>query len=158
MFNRGSFSFLNRYKYIAMFMLIAVTTFAAWPTTVPQSPTWQVRVVDELGHPLQDMTVELRCQFAGSYASSEVLQTDENGYVLFKPSTLRVPQILRIAAMLPIPYFHSSFGPQAWVWARGKGLEGVAMNNGSTTAWRGAPENMTSRIVAKQGHAVIGVY
>jgi len=86
------------------------------------------------------------------------LQTDENGYVVFKPRTLRVPQILRTAAIVPIPYFHSSFGPQAWVWARGNGLEGIAMNDGHVTAWRGGPARMASKIVAKPGEAVIRTY
>jgi hypothetical protein len=155
--NCGLLSFLNRYRYIAIFILIALTVLAGLPATAPHSPTWEVWVVDQSDHPLENMTVDLRCQFAGSYASSEVLQTDERGYVVFKPRTLRVPEILRIAAIVPIPYFNSKFGPQAWVWARGNGLEGVAMNDGHVIAWRGAPPTMASKIVAKQGHAVIGI-
>ena len=158
MSKRGLFSFLNRYKYIAFFTLVGLTALAARPATAPQSPTWEVWVVDQLDHPLEGMTVDLRCQFAGSYASSEILQTDEKGYVAFKPRTLRVPQILRLAATVPLPYFHSKFGPQAWVWARGNGLEGIAMNDGHITAWRGAPPAMVSRIVAKPGEAVMRTY
>jgi hypothetical protein len=156
--NRGLLSFLNRYRYVAIFILIVLTVLAGLPATTPQSPMWEVWVVDQSDHPLENMTVDLRCQFAGSYASSEVLLTDEHGYVVFKPRTLRVPQILRIAALVSIPNFHSKFGPQAWVWARGNGLEGIAMNDGHATTWRGAPPTMASKIVVKQGHAVIGIY
>jgi hypothetical protein len=147
----------NRYKYIAI-LIIVLTALAAGPSKAPQSPMWEVWVVDQSGRPRVNMTVDLRCQFAGSYASSEVLETDEKGYVAFKPRTVRVPQILRLAAIVPVPYFHSKFGPQVWVWARGNGLEGIAMNDGHITVWRGAPPTMVSTIVAKPGHAVIGTY
>jgi hypothetical protein len=146
MFDRGFFSFLNRYKYIASFILIALTALAAWPTTAPQSPMWEVWVVDQLDHPLENMTVDLGviCWFI---CSSEVLQTDENGYVVFKPRTLRV-LIFRSRALVPIPYFIPvSVHRRGWL---GERLEGIAINDGRVSTWRGAPASMTSKIVAKQ--------
>jgi hypothetical protein len=161
MSNRGLFTFLSLHKYTAMIIFIAfiaMTALGAWPTTVPQSPMWEVWVVDQFDHPLGNMIVDLSCQFAGSYATGEVLRTDQNGYVAFKPSVVRVPQILRIAAAVPLPYFHSTFGPQVWIWARGNGLEGIAMDDGHVAVWRGAPARQASKIVATPGEKVVRMY
>jgi hypothetical protein len=159
---RGVLSFLERHRYIAVLSLAALGVFLAWPTTTIQCPMWEVWVVDQSGQPLQGMTVRLTYQnySAESESHSEDLQTDAKGYVLFHPQSLRVPRGQRALAIArsATAGVHASFGPHAWVWTFGKGLEGVAVNDGHVTDWTGAPPRMASKVVAQPGTSVIRTY
>lgn len=160
--HRGAFSLLERHRYIAVLSLAALVAFFAWPTATAQCPMWEVWVVDESGQPLQGMTVRLTYQnySAESESHSEDLQTDTKGYVLFHPQSLRVPRVQRVLAIVrsAMAGVHASFGPHAWVWTFGKGLEGVAVNDGHVTDRTGAPPRMASKVVAKPGTSVIRTY
>jgi hypothetical protein len=155
---QGALSFPRRYKYLSLLLLAVLVVFLAWPTTTPQSPIWDVWVLDQSGQPLQGMTVRLSYQnySAESESHEEDLQTDANGHVVFHPQSLRASRITRALAMArsATAGVHASFGPHAWVWAFGKGLEGVA----EVTNWNGAPPRMASKIVAKPGESVIRTY
>jgi hypothetical protein len=158
-----SVSFFSwRNKYIGVLSLLAVVTFLAWPTTTAQCPTWEVHVVDQAGQPVERMTVRLSYQnySAESESHSEDLQTDAKGYVLFHRQNLKVPRIQRILAVARSATggVHTSFGPHAWVWTFGNGLEGTAVNDGKVTDWTGTPSRMVSKIVAKAGDSVIRTY
>lgn len=155
-------SFLVRHRYISIFSLAALVVFLAWPTSTVQCPTWEVRVVDQSGQALQGMTVRLTYQnySAESEAHSEDLQTDAKGYVVFQAQNLRVPRVQRALATArsAMAGVHASFGPHAWVWTFGKGLEGVAVSDGRVTDWTGGPPRMKSKVVAKLGNSVIHTY
>jgi hypothetical protein len=158
--SHGNFlAILKRHKYVALFSAMALAAFFLWPTTTAQCPMWEVWVVDETGQPLEGMTVRLTFQnySAESDSHSVDVSTDARGYVVFKSQNLSVPRIQRIvttmqAAMAGV---HASFGPHAWVWTFGNGLEGVAVSDGHVTDWNGAPPRIASKIVAKHGEAVI---
>ncbi len=158
----GLYFLLKRHKYIAILFSVAVIAFLAWPTTTAQCPMWEVWVVNESGQPLEGMIVRLTYQnySAESDSHSEDLRTDTRGYVVFKPRSLSVPRVQRIfaTAKSAMAGVHASFGPHAWVWAFGDGLEGIAVSDGRVTDWHGAPPRMASRIVAKPGHSVIRTY
>ncbi len=159
---RGVLPLLKRHKYSTVLSLAALGVFLAWPVTTAQCPMWEVWVVDQSGQPLQGMTVRLTYQnySAESEEHSEDLQTDAKGYVFFQPQSLKVLRVQRALAIArsAMAGVHASFGPHAWVWTFGKGLEGVAVNDGHVTDWTGAPPRMVSRVVAKPGTSVIRTY
>jgi hypothetical protein len=143
--------------------LAALATFLVWPTTTAQCPLWEVWVVDQSGQPLQGMTVRLTYQnySAENQSHSEDLQTDAKGHVVFQPRYLRVRRAQRILATLrsAMAGVHAGFGPHAFVFTFGKGLEGSAVSYGYITDWTGAPSCMSSTIVAaKPGQSVIHTY
>jgi hypothetical protein len=158
----GFFFPFRRSKYIGALIVAALFAFLAWPTATVQCPTWGVQVVDDSGHPLQGMTVRLSYKnYSGeSESHHEDLQTDAKGYVLFHQKSLRAPGVRRALAIVGSATggVHASFGPHAWVWTFGKGLEGIAVNDGHVTDWTGSPSQMTSKIVAKPGTSVIRTY
>ena len=39
-----------------------MAAFLAWPTTTPESPEWEVWVVDQAGQPIEGMTVRMTYQ------------------------------------------------------------------------------------------------
>lgn len=125
----------------------------AWPTTTPESPLWEVWVVNEAGQPLEGMTVTLDYQnySAESEGHLERKQTDVNGYVVFSQRSLRVSRFQRIVTTLESAGagVHAGFGPHATVWADGSGFTGWAVSNGYVTDWTGTPPRMSSKIVAK---------
>jgi hypothetical protein len=160
--HRGVLSLLKRHVYIAVLSIAALVVFLAWPTTTAQCPMWEVWVVDESGQPLQGMTVRLTYQnySAELESHSEDLQTDAKGYVFFHARSLRVPRVQRalVTALSATGGVHASFGPHAWVWTFGKGLEGNAVNDGHITDWTGTPPRMASKIVATPRPSAIRPY
>jgi hypothetical protein len=155
--SHGTFGVTRRKRKNAflVILLIALILFLAWPVTTAQSPYWEVWVTDEAGHPIEGMTVSLTYQnySAESDGHSERKQTDSGGYVVFSPRSLRATRLRRIITTIKSAGagVHASFGPHAWVWAYGNGLQGDAVNDGHLTDWTGAPPRMVSRIVAKTG-------
>jgi hypothetical protein len=133
--------------------LIALVIFLAWPTTSAESPFWEVWVVNEANQPMEGMTVTLTYQnySAESEEHSEQKQTDALGHVAFPPRSLKASRLRRILTTVQSAEagVHASFGPHAHVMAHGKGLDGIAVNNGYVTDWKGIPSRMESRIIAK---------
>jgi hypothetical protein len=135
----------------AILALLAINPVISTPAT----PRWEVWVVDEKGHPLQGMTVRL------SWANYSVettdhqedLQTDENGYAVFPARAFTAPVKDRFLGTIRSAGggVHASFGPHAFVFAFGRGLEGDSVTGRYITDWRGKPDRMQSRIIAKAG-------
>ncbi len=158
----GLFSRFRKPKIMVAVSLAALLGFLAWPTTTVQCPMWKVQVVDQSGQPLQGMTVRLSYKnySAESESHEDDLRTDASGYVLFDQKSLRAPRIERALAIVSSATggVHASFGPHAWVWAFGDGLEGTAVSDGHVTDWTGSPSQMTSKIVAKPVTSLIRTY
>jgi hypothetical protein len=137
-------------------LLAALIAFFAWPVTSAQSPLWEVWVVNGDGQSLPGMTVVLSYQNYSAEADghSEEKQTDKNGYVIFSPRNLRASRGRRILQSLHSAEagVHASFGPHAWVFAFGNGLQGSAESNGFVTDWTGTPPHMASTITATAIH------
>ena len=133
----------------AVFALLAINIKISTPAT----PHWEVWVIDQDGHPLKGMTVRMSWQnySVETTGHEEDLQTDENGHVVF-PSRI-------LTASIKDRFFgtvrsaqggvHASFGPHAYVFAFGHGLEGSAVMGDYLADWTGKPDQMQSRIVAK---------
>jgi len=117
------------------------------------TPRWEVWVVDEAGHPLQEMIVRLSwANYSVEHIDhQEDLRTDENGHVVFPARTSEASLNLLIVGMIESirGFPHSSFGPHANVFAFGNGLEGSAVDGKYITDWTGRPNQMQSRIIAK---------
>jgi hypothetical protein len=121
--------------------------------STPETPRWEVWVVDQDGRPLQGMTVRLLWHnySAESTGDIEEHQTDENGYVVFPARRLAASLRDRLSVIIQSAGagVHASFGPHASVYAFGRGLEGYAVTGPYVTDWRGSPDAMQSRIIAK---------
>jgi hypothetical protein len=140
--------------FAALVVAGALTLLAVNPIfSTPATPRWEVWVVDENAHPLQGMIVRLSWEnySAETTEHQEDLRTDQNGYVVFRERTLRVKTrdwivgTMRSIGMFP----HGSFGPHAYVFAFGNGLEGDSISGKYLTDWTGTPGQMQSRIIAK---------
>jgi hypothetical protein len=124
----------------------------------PAAPRWEVWVFDEQDHPLQGMTVRLswRNYSAETTDNQEDRHTDENGYGVFPPRRLAASLRDRVLVTMQSAAagVHASFGPHAFVFAFGRGLEGVSVTGPYVTDWRGKPNTMQSRIIVqKAAHA-----
>jgi hypothetical protein len=111
-------------------------------------------VVTDDGLPVASTNVRLVYQnYSAEGQSHELtLTTDENGRVL-------IPAQYERACVLQRLYYtvssagagvHASFGRHAYVFAFGGGYEGNAVAGKYVTDWRGTPDSMDSRIVAKK--------
>ena len=131
--------------FFLIIVAIALVLILAWPTTTTQSPFWEVWVVDEVGQPLEGMTVTLFYQnySAESEGHSEQKRTDAGGYVVFPQRSLKASRLRRIVTTLQSAGagVHASFGPHAHARVDGNGLTGY------TTDWTGAPARMSSTVV-----------
>jgi hypothetical protein len=135
----------QRKVFFLIIVAIALVLILAWPTTTTQSPFWEVWVVDEMGQPLEGMTVTLFYQnySAESEGHSEQKRTDAGGYVVFPQRSLKASRLRRIVTTLQSAGagVHASFGPHAHARVDGNGLTGY------TTDWTGAPARMSSTVV-----------
>jgi hypothetical protein len=131
---------------LAMFVINPVITTAA-------TPLWEVWVLDANGRPLAGMTVRLSWQNYSAETSGheEDRRTDANGYVAFPSRKLRASISDRLLGTIRSASggAHSSFGPHAYVFAFGQGLQGSAVTGEYVADWTGKPDKVQSRIVAK---------
>ena len=143
----------KRKLFFLLLLLTALVLILAWPTSTAEAPLWEVWVVNEAGQPLEGITVTLSYQnySAESEGHLERKLTDASGYVVFSQRSLKASRLRRIVTTLESARagVHASFGPHAGVWADGNGLRGYAVSNGYITDWTGAPQRMSSKIVAK---------
>ncbi len=139
---------------------VAVTAvmaiIALWPTGYLASPRWEVWVVTQDGQPIQGINVRLVYQnYSAEGRSHEItLMADESGHVLFPPQYERASIIQRVFYAISSAQggVHASFGRHAYVFAFGGGYEGDAVTGKYVADWRGDPESVQSRIVAKPSH------
>jgi hypothetical protein len=82
------------------------------------------------------------------------LTADENGHVLFPKQYEKTSIFQRLfyTASSAMAGVHASFGRHAYVLAFGGGYEGSAVTGKYVADWRGSPDSMQSRIVAKHVH------
>jgi len=78
--------------------------------------------------------------------------TDQRGQVTFSAQTLHASFFRRCyyTVLSAGAGVHASFGPSAYVYAFGKGMEGsdIDPKQGILVFWRGTPSQMQSRIIA----------
>ena len=121
--------------------------------STPATPLWEVWVVDANARPLAGMTVRLSWQNYSAETSGheEDRRTDENGYVAFPARKFRASISDRFLGTIRSASggVHASFGPHAYVFAFGQGLQGSAVTGEYVADWTGKPDRMQSRIVAK---------
>jgi hypothetical protein len=121
--------------------------------STPATPLWEVWVVDANGRALSGMTVRLSWQNYSAETSDhqEDQQTDEKGYVVFPARKFRASINERLLGTIRAADggVHASFGPHAFVFAFGKGLQGPAVTGEYVADWTGKPNRMQSRIVAE---------
>ena len=139
---------------LVLVVVASVLAFCLAPINWPAAPRWDVLVVDELGKPVQGMTVrETWYNYSVDRGQgTEDRQSDVDGRVTFPARRSRYTVLRRSRGTLSalrhstVP---SSYGPHANVFAFGKCLEGTAMTSGFATDWTGSPAHMQSRIIAK---------
>jgi hypothetical protein len=145
-------------RILAVFSVVAIIALLIFNPAISYlaSPRWEVFVADESGQPLQGMTVRLSWAHYSveDLDHEEDLKTDENVYVVFPAKTSKASlvgrMVGRIESVPGFPHYpHSSFGPHAFVFAFGNGLEGSAVDGKYLTDWTGKPALMQSRIIAK---------
>lgn len=103
------------------------------PAGYVASPPWQVQVTDAGGHPIASAEIEHRWSYyfgAHWKQASKALKADESGRIRLPERKVWTP---RLAAWLGRAFgilnVHSSFGPQASVYATSPGYE-------RTRSWR----------------------
>ncbi|HLY39833.1 MAG TPA: hypothetical protein VKR52_01420 [Terracidiphilus sp.] len=139
----------------ALFILaLLLCAGSLFPIPYLASPEWVVTVVDESGKPLRGMLVRLDYEnYSVEDTSHEQdLTTDAAGKVTFPPHRLAATTLARFyyTARDLTALAHASFGPNAYVNAFGRGLQGEAESAGVTTFWTGHPDRMESTITAKR--------
>ncbi|MGA8765755.1 MAG: hypothetical protein WB559_01955 [Candidatus Acidiferrales bacterium] len=109
--------------------------------------------MNEAGQPVDGMTVIRHCQnySAETDGHTDELRTGPDGYVVFDYKTLTASRIKRLLVTLDSAQagVHASFGPHAYVFAFGNGLEGYDVRDNRIVDWRGVPNHMISRIIVK---------
>lgn len=135
--------------------VVIAVGLACIPVKSLNCPSWDVWVVDERGQPVSGMTVRLICQNYSAERHSHKMDaaTDAQGHVAFGAQTVTVSLGGRATATLlsAMAGVHAGLGPHASVFAFGKGLEGLAINNQNLVVdWTGKPSHMESRIVVAQ--------
>ena len=111
-----------------MILVLAIVLF--WPIPYTAAPKWEVWAVNEVGAPLEGMTVRLYYQnYSAEMMGSEMdAVTDSHGHAQF-PMQLASASAARYivysyrSAMAGV---HASFGRHAGVFAYGQGRDGSA--------------------------------
>jgi hypothetical protein len=128
----------------------------AWPTRYLASPRWEVWVVTDEGQPIPQINARLVYQnySAEDKSHESTLMTDENGHVLFPQHYEKACIFQRVLYTLLSARagVHASFGRHAYVFVFGGGYEGSAVTGEYVADWRGSPDSMQSRIIAKRAH------
>jgi hypothetical protein len=134
-----------------------VLAFALVPFASLHCPGWTVTVVDWQDRPIPGMTVRLSYQNYSLEDESHEMDriTDQRGQVTFPAQTIHASFLRRCyrTVLSARAGVHASFGPSAYVFAFGKGMEGpdVDPKRGILVFWRGSPSQMQSRIVINRG-------
>ena len=143
---------LGRWKilgFVAAVLLVA----GAWPVRYLASPRWEVWVVNDEGQPVTQVDVRLVYKnYSAEGESHEVtLTTDQDGHVVFPQRYERACIFQRVIYSMSsaIAGVHASFGRHAYLLVAGSGYEGSALEGNYLVDWRGSPDSMQSRIVAK---------
>jgi hypothetical protein len=144
---------LNRWCVLGLVAAVLLIV-GAWPMSYLASPRWEVWVVTDDGQPIPQINVRLvyKNHSAESESHEVTLITDENGHALFPQHYEKACIFQRLFYTLSSARagVHASFGRHAYVFAFGSGYEGSAVTGKYVADWRGKPDSMQSRIVAKR--------
>jgi hypothetical protein len=127
------------------------------PFASPHSPDWTVTVVDEQGEPVSGITVRLSYENHSIEDKSHEMDrlSDQRGQVSFPAQKIRASFLRRCyyTVLSALDGVHASFGPHAYVFAFGNGMEGsdIDPERRILVDWRGTPSRMKSRIVVTRG-------
>ena len=138
---------------IILILAATAAVAALIPLTTLNCPSWDVWISDENGRPVPGITVRLSYKNYSAECESHEIDaiTDSQGHVKFSPKTLTASLGSRVAAIASAARagVHASFGPHAWVFAFGNGLEGYDIDprRNVLVDWDGKPDQMQSRIV-----------
>jgi hypothetical protein len=137
-----------------LLILAAIGVGAAFvPLKTLECPYWDVWVTDQSDRPVAGITVRLSYRnYSAEHESHEIDEiTDAKGHVKFNSRSITASVGRRIAVILSSAQagVHASFGPHAYVFAFGHGLEGSDVDNskGVLVDWTGKTDHMQSRIV-----------
>lgn len=139
---------------IVLILILVMTAYRLFPASRLAAPRWEVLVIDEHGKPVEGITVRESWEnYSVEREGHETdRQTDANGNATF-PAQNSVYSVLRqiVGTASALVHFnvHGSYGPHAYIFAFGKGLEGTATTGNFVTDWTGSPSLMRSRIVVK---------
>ncbi len=132
---------------------VALVASSLIPFSYLASPELSVTVVDAAGHPVQGMTVRLVWQnySVENDSHEQDLTTDAQGHVKFPRHIGHALLVNRLffTACEFMSLAHGSFGPHAFVFAFGNGLEGSAVTGKYAADWTGKPDQVESQIVVK---------
>jgi hypothetical protein len=143
----------NGYRLLIYVVFILLCLFAALiPVRSLQAPKWDVEVVDKSGNPVSGISVRESYQnySADLTGHEETGITDINGQVHFDAKVLRASPLKRFVAVInsAMAGVHASFGPHAFVFAFGHGVEGDWVDrHGYVGDWIGSPASMNTRII-----------
>ena len=136
----------------ATILVLAIVLF--WPIPYAAAPKWEVWVVDEVGAPLEGMAVRLYYQnYSAETTGSEMdAVTDSQGHAQFSMqlASASAARYIVYSCRSAMAGVHASFGRHAGVFAYGQGRDGSATTGEAITDWTGSPEEIQSRIVARQ--------
>ena len=138
-------------KRFRLLFVVVLAVFLLYPFESLQAPLWEVSVVDQSNRPIGGVTVRESYQhYSAQFSGGETdLITDDQGRVIFPAKTLRANIFKRSAVIASSATggVHASFGPHAYVFAFGNGVEGSPVKNGYVEDWTGSPKVNRSVIV-----------
>lgn len=143
----------NEYRLLIYVACILLCLFAALiPVRSLQAPKWDVEVVDKSGNPVSGISVRESYQnySAELTGHEETGITEVNGQVHFDAKVLRASLLKRFVAVIhsAMAGVHASFGPHAFVFAFGSGMEGDWVDSrGYVGDWTGSPSSISTRII-----------
>jgi hypothetical protein len=122
------------------------------PVRSLQTPNWDVQVFDKAGNPVSGISVRESYQnYSAELTGHEDTEvTDVNGQVHFDAKILRASLLKRFGAVIhsAMAGAHASFGPHAFLFAFGRGMEGEWVDtHGYVGDWTGLPSSMNTRIM-----------
>jgi hypothetical protein len=132
---------------VALLLTFAVFAYRLFPVSSLAAPEWEVTAVDELGGPVEGMTVRESWQNYSVETTGHEMdrQTDANGHATFPAHKAECSLLSQIAGTVSaLIHFnvHASYGPHASVFAFGKHLQGDAATGEYVTDWTGYPASM----------------
>lgn len=143
---------LGRWHILGLVAAVLLVV-GAWPVRYLASPRWEVWVVNDEGQPITQVYVRLVYKNYSAEGESHefTLTTDQSGHVLFpqRYESACIFQRVIYTMSSAMAGVHASFGRHAYVFVFGRGYEGSPLEGKYLIDWRGSPDSMQSRIVAK---------
>lgn len=103
---------------VAAGVVVCLAAIFLYPFETTAVPEWRVRIVDEAGNPIRNVSVneEWRHYSVEWHSRSQELSTDQDGYVMFPRKAARANLLVRaILEGINTMNTHSRSGPYAWL-------------------------------------------